>query len=152
MDDKWVMCRGNNDGGRRQLACVARGSAAGLPSGYAALLTAALPWLRSRARVRWPRSSPADIDDIVPETLLALRIDTNIACSPAIAADGIVPAAAAAAFSLRLFHGADSFTTLLVRQMGNVALFTFGGSAIGRTVPVRLSPRRSAVTTASQRP
>jgi len=29
MDDKWVICRGNNDGGRRQLAGVARGSAVG---------------------------------------------------------------------------------------------------------------------------
>jgi len=29
MDDKWVMCRGNNGGGRRQLAGLAGGSAAG---------------------------------------------------------------------------------------------------------------------------
>jgi hypothetical protein len=40
---------------------------------YAALLSAALPWLRSHARARWPRSSPADIEDIVQETLLALH-------------------------------------------------------------------------------
>lgn len=40
---------------------------------YAALLSAALPWLRSRARARWPRSSPADVEDIVQETLFALH-------------------------------------------------------------------------------
>lgn len=39
---------------------------------YASLLSAALPWLRSRARVRWPRSNAADIEDILQETLLAL--------------------------------------------------------------------------------
>ncbi len=40
---------------------------------YAALLAAALPWLRRRARGRWPQSSAADIEDIVQDTLLALH-------------------------------------------------------------------------------
>jgi len=40
---------------------------------YASLLAAALPWLRRRARARWPGSSAADIEDIVQETLLALH-------------------------------------------------------------------------------
>jgi RNA polymerase sigma-70 factor (ECF subfamily) len=40
---------------------------------YAALLSAALPWLRLRARARWPQSNAADIEDIVQETLLALH-------------------------------------------------------------------------------
>jgi RNA polymerase sigma-70 factor (ECF subfamily) len=40
---------------------------------YAALLTEALPWLRRRARARWPDSSMADIEDMVQDTLLALH-------------------------------------------------------------------------------
>lgn len=40
---------------------------------YGALLSAALPWLRARARRRWPTATPADIEDIVQETLLALH-------------------------------------------------------------------------------
>jgi RNA polymerase sigma-70 factor (ECF subfamily) len=40
---------------------------------YAALLRAALPWLRRRARSRWPSASAADIEDMVQETLLALH-------------------------------------------------------------------------------
>ncbi len=40
---------------------------------YAALLTAAVPWLRRRARGRWPQMSGADIEDIVQETLFALH-------------------------------------------------------------------------------
>ena len=40
---------------------------------YAALLTEALPWLRRRARARWPGSSMADIEDMVQDTLLALH-------------------------------------------------------------------------------
>lgn len=105
----------------------------------------------------------------------ALRLYTDIACIPAIVVGGIVPAvamvfmlrrspmfrtthaclcgamaaAAAAEFSLRLFHGADSFATLLVWQMGSVVLFTLSGSAIGRSVLVRFRPRRAAFGTAS---
>lgn len=105
----------------------------------------------------------------------ALRMHTDIACIPAIAVTGIVPAvamvillrrsplfrtthaclcgamaaAAAAEFSLRLFHSADSFATLLVWQMGSVALFTLGSSAIGRTILVRSRPRRATLGTAS---
>ncbi|MDE8347181.1 MAG: NrsF family protein [Acidocella sp.] len=105
----------------------------------------------------------------------ALRIHTDIACIPAIAVAGIVPAiamvillrrsplfrtthaclcgamaaAAAAEFSLRLFHSADSFATLLVWQMGSVVLFTLGGSAIGRAILGRLRPRRTKLGTAS---
>lgn len=45
---------------------------------YAALLSTALPWLRSRARARWPRSCPADIEDIVQETLLALHRNLHL--------------------------------------------------------------------------
>lgn len=40
---------------------------------YGALLSALIPWLRGRARSRWPQSSAADIEDIVQETLLALH-------------------------------------------------------------------------------
>lgn len=46
---------------------------AGDQRAYAALLAAALPWLRRRARGRWPASSAADIEDMVQETLLALH-------------------------------------------------------------------------------
>ncbi len=46
---------------------------AGDQRAYAALLTEALPWLRRRARTRWPGSSAADIEDMVQETLLALH-------------------------------------------------------------------------------
>ncbi len=46
---------------------------AGDQRAYAALLTEALPWLRRRARARWPGSSTADIEDMVQETLLALH-------------------------------------------------------------------------------
>lgn len=105
----------------------------------------------------------------------ALRLYTDIACIPAIALAGIVPAAAmvfmlrrspmfrtthaclcgamaaaaAAEFSLRLFHSADSFATLLVWQMGSVVLFTLSGSAIGRIILVRFRPRRAAFGIAS---
>ncbi|GLR68192.1 RNA polymerase sigma factor [Acidocella aquatica] len=40
---------------------------------YARVLQEALPWLRRRARARWPQSSAADIEDMVQETLLALH-------------------------------------------------------------------------------
>ncbi|MCW8307077.1 RNA polymerase sigma factor [Acidiphilium sp. PA] len=40
---------------------------------YGALLAAALPWLRARARGRWPTATLSDIEDIVQETLLALH-------------------------------------------------------------------------------
>jgi RNA polymerase sigma-70 factor (ECF subfamily) len=40
---------------------------------YARLLQEAMPWLRRRARARWPQSSTADIEDMVQETLLALH-------------------------------------------------------------------------------
>ncbi|NNM56818.1 MAG: sigma-70 family RNA polymerase sigma factor [Acidocella sp.] len=40
---------------------------------YARVLQEALPWLRRRARSRWPQSSAADIEDMVQETLLALH-------------------------------------------------------------------------------
>ncbi|OYV35254.1 MAG: RNA polymerase subunit sigma-70 [Acidocella sp. 20-61-6] len=40
---------------------------------YARLLRDALPWLRRRARARWPDSSAADIEDMVQETVLALH-------------------------------------------------------------------------------
>jgi hypothetical protein len=105
----------------------------------------------------------------------ALRIYSDIMCIPAIAVAGIVPAmamvillrrsslfrtthacvcgamaaAAAAEFSLRLFHSADSFATLLVWQMGSVVLFTFSGSAIGRTILVRSRPRWTTLGTES---
>ena len=46
---------------------------AGDQRAYSALLTGALPWLRRRARARWPASSAADIVDMVQETLLALH-------------------------------------------------------------------------------
>ncbi|OYV38343.1 MAG: RNA polymerase subunit sigma-70 [Acidocella sp. 20-61-6] len=40
---------------------------------YAALLRAAVPVLRSRARARWPMASAADVEDMVQETLIALH-------------------------------------------------------------------------------
>lgn len=40
---------------------------------YAALLREAVPFLRIRARARWPRASAADIEDMVQDTLLALH-------------------------------------------------------------------------------
>jgi RNA polymerase sigma-70 factor (ECF subfamily) len=40
---------------------------------YGALLRAAVPVLRARARARWHAASAADIEDIVQETLLALH-------------------------------------------------------------------------------
>ncbi len=97
----------------------------------------------------------------------ALRLHADWMCVPAIAITGLVPAimmvvllrrsplfrtthaclcgtmaaAAAAEVALRLFHGAGSFATLLVWQMGSVALFTMAGSAMGRLVVVRFRPR-----------
>jgi len=46
---------------------------AGDARAYARLLQDALPWLRRRARARWPGSGAADIEDMVQETLLALH-------------------------------------------------------------------------------
>ena len=40
---------------------------------YAALLRAVLPRLRRAARARWPQAEPAEIEDVVQETLLALH-------------------------------------------------------------------------------
>lgn len=94
----------------------------------------------------------------------ALRLHADVMCIPAIAMAGIVPAigmvlllrrtplfrttaaclcgamaaAAAAEFSLRLFHGAASFATLLVWQMGSVALSTLAGSAVSRVILMQL--------------
>lgn len=45
---------------------------------YGALLAAALPWLRGRARRRWPGSAAAEIEDIVQETLLALHLNLHL--------------------------------------------------------------------------
>lgn len=44
----------------------------------AALLGAALPWLRRRAHSRWPHSNPTDIEDMVQETLLALHQNRHL--------------------------------------------------------------------------
>ncbi|OYV29762.1 MAG: RNA polymerase subunit sigma-70 [Acidocella sp. 20-61-6] len=51
---------------------------AGDARAYAALLGAALPWLRRRARSRWPYSNAADIEDMVQETLLALHQNRHL--------------------------------------------------------------------------
>lgn len=97
----------------------------------------------------------------------ALVLQADIVCVPAIAVAGLLPAitmvlllrfspdfrrnhaclcgamaaAAAAEFTLRLFHAEGSFLTLLVWQMGSVMLLTISGSLIGRWVlahrPVR---------------
>jgi RNA polymerase sigma-70 factor (ECF subfamily) len=40
---------------------------------YGALLRAAVPVLRARARARWPAAAAADVEDIVQETLIALH-------------------------------------------------------------------------------
>lgn len=105
----------------------------------------------------------------------ALRLDADVMCIPAIAIAGLVPAlamvfllrrtplfrtthaclcgamaaAAAAEFSLRLFHGSNSFATLLVWQMGSVALFTLAGSAIGRVILVQLRPGQTRINALS---
>ncbi len=96
----------------------------------------------------------------------ALRLHVDAMCVPAIAVAGIAPAvamvlllrrspmfrrahaclcgslaaAALAACALRLFHGADSFATMLVWQMGSVALFTLAGSVVGRVILGRAQP------------
>ncbi|SIR32184.1 MULTISPECIES: NrsF family protein [Acidiphilium] len=88
----------------------------------------------------------------------ALRLHVDAMCVPAIAVAGIAPAvamvwllrrspmfrtahaclcgalaaAALAECTLRLFHGSDSFLTLLVWQMGSVVLFTLAVGAVGR--------------------
>jgi RNA polymerase sigma-70 factor (ECF subfamily) len=51
---------------------------AGDQRAYATLLAAALPWLRRRARGRWPGASPADIEDMLQETLLALHQNRHL--------------------------------------------------------------------------
>ncbi len=51
---------------------------AGDGQAYAALLRAVLPWLRARARSRWPGTNAADIEDIVQETLLALHQNRHL--------------------------------------------------------------------------
>lgn len=92
---------------------------------------------------------------------LVLRLD--FACVPAIALTGLVPAigmavmlrsstafrltaaslsgalaaAALAEGALRLFHAEPTFVTMLVWQMGSVALFTLAGGAIGRATLAR---------------
>lgn len=45
---------------------------------YAAFLAAILPWLRIRARTRWPRLETTAHDEIVQETLLALHRNLHI--------------------------------------------------------------------------
>ena len=88
----------------------------------------------------------------------ALTLHWDTMCVPAIAMTGLIPAiamavllrrsplfrtthaclcgamaaAAGAEFSLRLFHPDETLTTLLVWQMGSVALFTLAGSTLGR--------------------
>jgi len=51
---------------------------AGDATAYATLLRAVLPWLRGRARSRWPGAGAADIEDIVQETLLALHQNRHL--------------------------------------------------------------------------
>jgi RNA polymerase sigma-70 factor (ECF subfamily) len=51
---------------------------AGDNTAYAALLRAILPWLRGRARSRWPGSGAAEIEDIVQEALLALHQNRHL--------------------------------------------------------------------------
>ncbi|MCW8307076.1 DUF1109 domain-containing protein [Acidiphilium sp. PA] len=96
----------------------------------------------------------------------ALRLHVDVMCVPAIAVAGIAPAvamvvllrhspmfrtahaclcaalaaAALAECALRLFHRADSFATMLVWQMGSVALFTLAGSLVGRAIIGRAQP------------
>ncbi|MGH8256896.1 MAG: sigma-70 family RNA polymerase sigma factor [Steroidobacteraceae bacterium] len=45
---------------------------------YAALLSAAIPVLRRAARARWPRAAPAELEDMVQETLLALHTSRHL--------------------------------------------------------------------------
>lgn len=45
---------------------------------YAMVLRAVVPWLRDRARRRWPRTGAAEIEDIVQETLLALHRNLHL--------------------------------------------------------------------------
>lgn len=45
---------------------------------YGAVLAAVLPWLRGRARRRWPQSGTAEIEDIVQETVLALHLNLHL--------------------------------------------------------------------------
>jgi RNA polymerase sigma-70 factor (ECF subfamily) len=51
---------------------------AGDARSYAVLLRVALPWLRRRARARWPYSSAADLEDMVQETLLAFHQNRHL--------------------------------------------------------------------------
>lgn len=88
----------------------------------------------------------------------ALVLHVDFACVPGIALSGLVPAvgmalllrssasfrltaaslsgalaaAALAEAALRLFHAEPTFLTMLVWQMGSVALFTLAGGTIGR--------------------
>ncbi|MDE2335627.1 MAG: sigma-70 family RNA polymerase sigma factor [Rhodospirillales bacterium] len=51
---------------------------AGDAAAYRRLLTAVLGPLRRAARARWPRAEPADIEDAVQETLLALHSSRHL--------------------------------------------------------------------------
>lgn len=51
---------------------------AGDARAYATLLRAALPWLRRRARSRWPYANAAEIEDMVQETLMALHQNRHL--------------------------------------------------------------------------
>jgi hypothetical protein len=101
----------------------------------------------------------------------ALVLHLDVLCVPAIAIAGLVPAAsmvmllrrhaafrptaaalcgalaatAAADCALRLFHPSPSLVTLLVWQMGSVALLTLAGGVIGRAIMRKAAPGRVAI-------
>lgn len=75
---------------------------------------------------------------IVPALAMVTQLRPTTAFRPMHACFcGALAAAALAETALRLFHAEPSFASLLVWQMGSVALFTLAAGAIGQVVVTR---------------
>lgn len=75
---------------------------------------------------------------IVPALVMVVQLQRTTAFRPMHASFcGALAAAALAETALRLFHAEPSFVTLLVWQMGSVAIFAIAAGSIGQLVVTR---------------